>query len=77
MKTKLERLEIIQEEWIMRKERANVEMKLATKLQLGGQPMTIKIQQSKADISVCDSFIEFMIDLIVEEKGKQKTLAKK
>ncbi|MCK4454485.1 hypothetical protein KAU51_04085 [Candidatus Parcubacteria bacterium] len=76
MKTKLERLEIIQEEWIMKKERAEVELKLATKMQLEGQAMTIKIQHSKMEMSVCDSFISFVIDLIAEEKKKPTKLAK-
>ncbi len=74
MKTKLERLEIIQEEWIMKKERNNVDLKMATKLQLEGQPMTLKIQQTKSTVEVCDKFISFMIDLISEEK--EKSLAK-
>ena len=76
MKTKLERLEIIQEEWIMKKERNKVDLKMATKMQLEGQPMTMKIQQTKATIEVCDKFISFMIDLISEEEQNPTELAK-
>lgn len=71
IKTKLERLEIIQEEWTMKKERNKVDLKMASKLQLEGQPMTLKIQQTKATIEVCDKFISFMIDLIAKEVAKK------
>lgn len=76
MKTKLERLELIQEEWIMKKIRAEIELKLATKVQLEGQPVLIKIQQAKSTMLVCDSFISFIADLMVKEKKNPTELAK-